>query len=165
MDDKNISDLLQRLTQKKSDNDTKICKVLSVDGHLCDCEPIDGTADVLDVRLQTSSASGALIVPAIDSFVIIEFINKTQAYVAMCSEVEEIIFLGGDNGGVVKVSDLVDKLNNLENDLNTLKNIMTTWVPVLGDGGTALKSLITTWAADTLTPTTESELENDKFKH
>ncbi len=163
--DNNIADLFKIITQERVSTKPVIAEVIEVNGHLCDCDPIDDSGTLFDVRLQTSDDSGVLIVPKVGSKVIVTMVNTTLGYVSCYGEVEEIIFLNGDNGGVVKVSDLVTKLNNLENDINNLKSLIGAWVPVLGDGGTALKTALTTWFGDPLTPTTESELENDKFKH
>jgi phage baseplate assembly protein gpV len=76
-----------------------------------------------------------------------------------------IEFNGGSNNGLVKVAALVTKLNNLENDLNNLKTVFTSWTPVPNDGGAALKAGVTTYAAASLTPTVQANLEDVKVKH
>ena len=68
-------------------------------------------------------------------------------------------------GGLVKVMELVGKLNNLEYDLNTLKQIFIAWVIAPGDGGAALKALAASWAADPLTASTDTELKNENVTH
>lgn len=79
----------------------------------------------------------------------------------------EIKLNGGSNGGVPKVDPLVQKINALENKLNNLINaIVTTWVTAPGDGGAALKVLISTLYSTTLAPTIQTnktEIENNKF--
>lgn len=126
---------------------------------------VDG-AEIEDVRLQqVKNATGWLVVPAIGSNVIVDFTDNTTAHVATYSEVEEIIYQNGSNGGMVKVSELVGKLNTLENDLNTLKTAFISWVPVVNDGGLALKAISATWASQTITTTVVADLENEKIKH
>jgi hypothetical protein len=147
-----------------------VCTVISVDMNekTIEAKPLDGSARYLSVKLQTNPASGALYIPKVDSFVIVEQTSTSTAYVALWSELEEIVFFDGENKGMVKVSELVEKLNTVENDLNTLKNLFATWITVPNDGGAALKTLATittTWATDTLTPTQVNDLENDKIKH
>ena len=53
------------------------------------------------------------------------------------------VFNGGDLGGLINVADLTDRLNTIEKDINNLKSVMSSWVPVSQDGGAALKSAVT----------------------
>lgn len=76
-----------------------------------------------------------------------------------------VTFNGGKLGGLVRVEDLTKRLNIIENDINALKAIFSGWVPVAQDGGAALKSAVSTWAGDRLTPTTRNDYENEKVKH
>ena len=79
---------------------------------------------------------------------------------------EDGIELNGSNyGGVVKVGDLVDKINTIERDINKLKLAFSTWVTVPNDGGAALKAAAATWYAAQLAITTSSELENTTLSH
>ena len=74
-------------------------------------------------------------------------------------------FNDGSNAGLVKVADLKTKLNNIENKINALINIFTTWTPLSGDGGAALKTLLATWVATELTDTLQEDIENTAVKH
>lgn len=77
-----------------------------------------------------------------------------------------VTFNGGDFGGLVKVGDLTNRLNIIENDINLLKAIFSTgWIPVAQDGGAALKSAAYSWASSQLTPTQRGGIENSKVKH
>lgn len=78
---------------------------------------------------------------------------------------KEIELNGGNNKGLVKVLKAVEKINAIEDDLNTVKTVFTTWTPVAQDGGAALKGAISSWAGQQLSKTTQSDLENDKVKH
>lgn len=77
----------------------------------------------------------------------------------------EVLFNEGKNGGLINITDLVKKMNALEDDLNSLKNLFKTWVPAPSDGGTALKTLVSTWFSKTLSKTTKSSIEDVKVKH
>jgi hypothetical protein len=154
-----------------------LCRVVSVDSNdrTCEVEPLNGNASLYDVRFQAEigMTEGIYVEPAVDSTVLVAFINNTQAAVIQYSEVDNIyidtsgdtIFNGGNNGGMVKVADLVTKLNNIENDLNTVKAAFSGWTPVPNDGGASLKTATAVWAANTLTLTTQNDLKNDKVKH
>jgi hypothetical protein len=78
---------------------------------------------------------------------------------------DTIIGNGGDNGGLAIVSELVKRLNNIENDVNNLKTAFTTWVPTPMDGGLALKVASAAWFGSVLSPTVDVEIEDKKFKH
>lgn len=77
-----------------------------------------------------------------------------------------IVFNGGDNNGMVKIQELVDKINAIEDDLNSLKAVFSTaWTVAPNDGGAALKGAATGWSNQKFVKTQKSELENTKVKH
>ena len=78
---------------------------------------------------------------------------------------EGIVLNGGGLGGTVKVEQLTQHINTIENDINTLKKVFSAWTAVPNDGGTALKLATTTWAASPLTLTQRGDYENEKVKH
>lgn len=142
--------------------------------RICDFTPIGDEADRFDVRLQSAESQtlGLVLIPKEGSFIIISFMNRTQAFVSLTSELEKVLvdtdlfqFNGGDNDGLVKIGDLIAKLNNLENDINNLKSIFSAWAPVANDGGAALKGLLATYSGDTFVPTLQTELEDTKVTH
>lgn len=147
--------------------ESSACTVKNIDTTkmVCDCTPLDGSADFLDVRLNANYTKGFTLIPKDGSIVIVTQLSDATAYVSMVSEVDEIYLAGEDNGGLVKVQDLVSKMNTIENDINTLKTIFSAWTPVPSDGGAALKLAAATWYAQTLTPTQVSELENKTVLH
>ena len=112
-------------------------------------------------------------VPAKDSLVLCAIVENEPAQVVILWTEKfekivissEIIFNEGKNDGLVKINQLVSKLNKLEQELNDLKNIFAVWTPQAGDGGAVLKAAVSTWAAQKLSKTTKSELEDDKIKH
>lgn len=78
---------------------------------------------------------------------------------------EGITLNGGGFGGTVKVEQLTEHINAIENDINELKNIFSAWVAVPQDGGAALSALTVNWAGNLLTPTQRGDYENEKVKH
>jgi hypothetical protein len=76
---------------------------------------------------------------------------------------DNIIFNNGTLGGLVIVQNNVDRLNKIENDINSLKNVFSGWTPVPNDGGAALKSAASTWFSQQLTPTQKTDIENTKI--
>lgn len=76
-----------------------------------------------------------------------------------------IILNGGSFGGMVKVEQLTERINAIENDINQLKTVFSGWVPVPQDGGAALSAASVAWAGSLLTLTGRSDVENEKVKH
>lgn len=75
-----------------------------------------------------------------------------------------IVLNGGSLGGLVKVKELTDRLNAIENDINSLKSVFTGWTPAPQDGGAALKGSVSSWAGQRLTLTKQGDYENEKVK-
>lgn len=73
---------------------------------------------------------------------------------------------GSNNSFMMKIDQVVSKLNRVENALNALKQVLTVWVPVPMDGGAVLKAAVTSWAAQLIQPITNTnDLKDDKIKH
>lgn len=159
--------------------------VVSVDktARTCVVTPISGKSDtnIEDVGLMPERNDGEFKIPAVGSTVGVTMSTQVAPYIFSWSDLAEwylvigtttidvlagtIKFGDGSFLGLVKVSDLTTKLNAIENDINTLKNVFATWAPVANDGGAALKVAAATWYGDTLTPTNQSEIENENITH
>jgi hypothetical protein len=61
------------------------------------------------------------------------------------------------------INKLVAKINVLEQDLNSLKTAFTSWVPVVNDGGAALKTITGSWSAQTITQTVVDDIKDEKI--
>lgn len=142
--------------------DTGVARNVDAAHGVCDVE-IEGKAPA-EGALIGNAESGVMVVPKDGSVVAVVWVSKTTAVVVMVAEVEEIRLMGGQLGGLVKVEELVKKLNAVEKDLNSLKQVFKGWVPVSQDGGAALKTAAATWATRQLTETQKSDIENEKVK-
>jgi hypothetical protein len=141
-----------------------ICKVTSVDSPTCVCSPVDGSADIEDVRLKAGDGDGVLFIPVIGSVVIVQLINDVEGYVSMFSDVDSIQLLDGSFGGLTKTQELKTQLDKTNEVVQIIHNVLTTWSPVSNDGGAALKAA----AIAALTGKTEgdfSNIESDKITH
>jgi len=164
-----IKEIIRELSESGEQVYSLVCKVLSVDetNRTCEVEPIDGSAGIPETRLQANINlnSGFILFPAIDSHVVVCFLNKNAAFVALFSEVDKVHLRGDQLGGLIKVEDLVTRLNNVENDLNDLKTVFNSWTPVSQDGGAALKTAAGTWFGSQIETTEKSHIENTNVNH
>ena len=108
-----------------------------------------------------------ITVPTVGSRVLLGLLeNKRQATFLLFAEViEERRINGNALGGLVMASPILAKLNTLEAQINQLKGLLSSWVPVPNDGGLALKVATGTWAGQALTPTTLTDIANPRVSH
>jgi hypothetical protein len=170
----NKSDIIKSLREiTKSNSYSKTCEVIQIDtsSNTCDVAPVDGSAHIPNVRLNTSQ-TGYLIIPKEGSLVDITFTDPDNAFVSMFSEVDDIkikvsneIHLNGDGlGGLIKISDLVGKLNDIEDLVNNLlTTLQSTTIPLAPSGTYPFAPLYATFQM--LVNTQVNDIENDKVKH
>lgn len=152
-------------------------KTVDLNERTCVVSPTDAGPDVYDVYLEADSGSstnkGFFVVPAVNSIVIISFINKEEAFISAWTEIDKVIttqaewvFNDGTNGGLTKLQELTNRLNEYETLFNQLKTDLTTWVPAPSDGGTALKTVLTSgFLTKTIPSSNKSDFENEDVKH
>lgn len=178
-----IHQKLKDITHRE--NDTMIAIVKEVDS---DAGTIDVDVDGLvfyEVQLRSivkDGVKGIKILPKKDSVVIVERIGKSnELFVTMFSEIDSIVweienmkyfvdkdgfvFNDGNNKGMVKMPEMVQQMNKIEDDINNLKTAITGWTPVPNDGGAAFKAAAAAWSAQQLVKTVDTDIENTKVKH
>ena len=169
-DTQDIGDLIRSLAKTGDEVYSLPCSVVSINGDLAELKPLNGDANLLDVKL-LAGASGTplLITPVIDSVVIATFLSKDTAFISIYSEIESIKLRGDQFGGLVKVEELTNKISALEtklNDLITKYNShihITTATVALGPPGVIFP---VTTAETPIAPTTQrADLENIEVKH
>lgn len=143
------------------------CEVKSVDeaGRVCTVIALSGkVGSEFTARLMASVDDGILAVPVVGSTVVVSSSDFTTGCIVQYSEVEKIVLRGGDLGGLVKVISLTDRLNKIENKLNSLLlkyNTHTHNVTAVGSPtGPGLNP-----ETGSLTPTQRGDIENDKISH
>ncbi len=164
----NIAGAIQSLAnqgQSVSNKGIKVAKVQSVTANTCDVELLDSGFDITGVRLQAETQDGFLCVPAIDSMVIIAPIDDFEYVVVMFSQLDSIKMLDGSYGGLIKISDLITKLNNLENKVNSIITTFNAHVHTGVTTGGGSSAISPTPITGTLTPTQIADIENDLITH
>lgn len=151
-------------------------EVKSVEGESCTVDVAGLEIDEVRLTAVNDGADGKLLLtPKEGSIVLLADMSggtlRDLAVVGFTNvekieaTIGQITLNGGDNGGLVNIKDLTNKLNNLEKDINKLKQAFTTWVPVPQDGGSSLKAGVASWAAQQLVQTQVSDIEDDKITH
>lgn len=139
----------------------------------CTFVPAGDDAERPNVRLQAinSSTEGIVAIPKVGSSVAVSFVNKNTGFVCLTSEVDKILidtdlieFNGGENGGLVKAGELVSKVNNLENKVNTMIGLFNSHTHIASSFG-APTTPPPTLVTGTLTLTLNTDLESTEVKH
>lgn len=168
---KNIGDIIREIVKDGSEIYSLPCKVMEVNGEEADLAPLNGDATILGVKLIAgSSGTPLLITPAVDSVVIATFTSKDTAFISLYSEIEEIQLRGDQYGGLIKIEDLVNKINAIENKINalvtTFNSHVHTTAPFTPIAGSPIPTSPTATPETPITPTTQrSDLENEQVKH
>lgn len=153
-------------------------RVESVGEETCSVKIADRIV-INDVRLNASAdgnADNILIKPTVGSMVMMADLSGGELrslVVIAFSELDtftvkfagDVVIDEGKNEGLVKVVELTKKLNAIEEDINSLKQVFSSWPPIVYDGGASLKAASASWAAQPLKSTTKEDIENPKIKH
>ena len=154
-----MSDLAQKIQElagTRNQDEVKLYQAIvnSVDTtkRTCNVTTITGNATLsFDAQLMAGVADGVLIIPEIESYVFVLKSKYTIPFVILYSDIDSVSFMGGEFGGIVKVAELVKKINDLEKRLNEI----AIW------SGTVSPPLI----SNPLILTKRADLENTSVKH
>jgi len=138
-------ELRQALQQKYGEKPvTVLGSISAVDETTKTCDLDDDGFMMYGIRLQcvTDAVSGILKVPKVGAQALAVKIEDGDGFLLLdCAEYEKIIINGGNNGGLINIESLVEKINAIEKDINNLKDVFSkSWTPVAQDGGAALKT-------------------------
>lgn len=167
-DSAKISQALRELVLrgKQSIDNLIICTVVSVDGVTCVCQPLDEDEAEINARLASENSDSLfLLTPSIDSIVgLIPFDDSdaSEYLVVLYSAIESIKLRGDQFGGLIKIEELVDKINTIEDKVNDIINAYNAHThPETGSTTSPTTSLI----VGTITNTTVNDLENENVQH
>jgi galactitol-specific phosphotransferase system IIB component len=175
-----IRDAIMQLAGTKNVDPVKVYsgEVQSVneDNRTCDVLVISADAEYTlpNCQLSASNNDGFILIPEIDSDVVVIETVRSGRYLLLTSDVQkvisnqsEFIINEGENGGVPIAQKVTDRLNDIENKLNTFISIFNahthTSPPAPVNPVTTTPS--TSPMTQTVTVTKSSQLENTKFKH
>lgn len=132
--------------------------------------------------LMADTDDGILIIPSDDSTVKVLYSRLNAATVIQYSAIDSIYYITGNtickiygsgielNGvsydGIMKIAPSITAWNNLQKDINKLKEAFAAWTPVSNDGGAALKAQLSAlYPAAEIPVTQQSDIENTTVKH
>lgn len=182
----NIKKAIQQMAGKDL-MQTYLCKVVSVDNHTCDCEPVSGGANFLDVRLRSildNGTGGIILKPKVDSIVIIGLLenNEATAFVIAYSDIDELYFksdggmtfevkkdvvkINGDQQGNILIeSKLKSELDKVNQILNALKQVCSVPINEPGNGSPSAFQAGLNTALSSLQIPSYQNISNTKVKH
>lgn len=186
--DRSIRETIQQMAgtfgQDKVDLNVAVVKSVDEDKSTCVVliKGINQSVEVPNVNLQVGVCDGLQIIPVVGSEVLVITSTYNQSYIVQYSDVDKFYLQVGDSemtinndgtmqlndgsyNGLVKVQELTQKLNDIENDINALKTAFSGWTPIPNDGGAALKAATGSWYGQQLQPTQQQDIENDKITH
>lgn len=154
------------LMAKDGEMKTILCTVSDINesDRTCTCSPINGDADILEVRLQSTVGGGVYLKPVEGSLVLVIMANDTLGFVVLTSELEEVVFFDGTFNGLVKADTLKSELDKTNAVVQAIVDSLKNWTVVPTDGGAALKAFFTT-TLGIKTVGDFSDIKNEKVKH
>jgi len=202
MSDRAIQTAVQKIagTFKRDTVSLLDCEVVSVDENKATCVVKtvsgDSSIEIPDVLLQGAICDGLLIIPTVGSSVKVLQSIYTNPFVVLYSDIDKFYLQVGDSSmtffdkkqsdgsiinlndgsfkGLVKVDELVKKLNALEDDLNkykqALQTLLTTTVNEPGNGlpsafQIALNAGLSSYYSQQFIDTKADDLQNKEITH
>ena len=131
----------------------QVCEVVSVNTNSRTAKVVFNGVEY-DVQLAPAIGDQLLQIPEVGSTVFV-----INGIIVGYSDLSELWLRGNQFEGLVKVSDLVTKLNNLENKVNTILSSYNTHTHA-SSGAPPVPTI-----TGTLTPTQQTDIENPNVKH
>lgn len=119
-----VSELIKKIAGGKQPCLNGVVK--SVDKQEMTCEVGFGDEDSIVASLVVGDKKRGIVqIPKLGSNVLVLFQGLSVGFVLIVDEVEEIVINGGENGGLVKVEELKEWMQNVESDLISLKTLLS----------------------------------------
>jgi hypothetical protein len=160
---------IQELAGTRNQDEVKLyqCNVNSIDlsKRTANVTTITGTANLtFDALLTAGISDGFVVTPEIGSMVYVLMSKYTLPFIITFSDIIQFDIMGGEFGGLVKVVELTQKLNNLENKVNEIISTFGTHTHnVIAVGSPTAPT--TTPIAGNLTISQREDIENVNVRH
>lgn len=165
-DTENIGDLIRKLAKTDEELYSLPCKVVEVSGEVAEVAPLNGDANILDVKITSGASSTPLLItPLKDSVVIVTFLSKDTAFISLYSEIETIQLRGDQYGGLIKIEELKTNLDKLTARVDGIIDAINNGVAIPQDGGVGLQNTIKASLSTLIDKEDFTGIENDLIKH
>jgi len=93
-----LRELLKEVLRDNEEMYSKVCTVETVNGLICDCVPVDGSAPILEVRLASNEEAENYfaVIPKVGSQIIVTFLTKDVAFVSLVTDPEKLVYVNDD---------------------------------------------------------------------
>lgn len=117
----NIRDLIRHLADDNELRYSVLATVIHVDksAKTIDCEPLDNSAELLDIRLQADTGKGMVLFPVVGSLVVVSFLSKDDGFVSMFSQVETLSIETERESLKTLLEDMLTQMANLKVTTNS----------------------------------------------
>ena len=187
MSERTIKDVIRGLSGVNLDQVTIVsADVVSVDevSRTCTVTTTGSkeTVTLEGVQLMASVDDGMLMIPVIDSTVLVAYSTYNRSFICLYSAISKVYFITGNSsyqmidgkstfndgsyGGMVQVANLVTKLNNLENVVNDFVTKFNSHTHALAlSSGTGTSAPTVTPEPTVLVATQRADIENTTVVH
>jgi hypothetical protein len=143
--------------------------VVDVSDRVVEVEPLNGSAN-FPAQLQATPGadSGFVVIPTKGSFVVAVFLGPANAFVVGFSDFDVIELGGSENGNVAIITKMADEIQKLTDQINAIRNALSSAPVVPADGGAAFKAgIVASISAVPFIPPnfTDETVGNEKVKH
>ena len=114
-----------------------ICKDVDKVKRTCTFLPAGDDAERFDIRFQSlmGSDKGWVVIPVEGSAITVTFVNKSTGFVSLTEDIEQIIYQGGNNGGLINIEVLKAELAKNNAILQAILSILGgAPIPEAGNG-------------------------------
>ncbi|MBC7382249.1 MAG: hypothetical protein H7296_04545 [Bacteroidia bacterium] len=159
-----LKEAIQELAGTRNQDEVKLYQAIvnsvDIEKRNCNVTTVTGNATLtFDAMLTAGVSDGIIVIPQVDSFVFVLKSKYTIPFVVLYSDIEKLVLKGGEFGGFVKVIELTQKINNLENKVNELITIFN------AHSHSALNVPTSSIISSQLIPTERAEIENQNITH
>lgn len=170
-----IQEIIRKLSGVNQFNNTTLYEAIVTGVDLSErtiqCTTNGGIeVDDMSISMMTTIGDGSYLIPRIGSTIYIMINPMINPFVIQYGETESVVLTATDKitmnsnefGGLIKIQELTDKINNLENALNNLITLYNAHIhPVAGASTGPTVSTDT----DIITITTTTDIENPDIVH
>lgn len=159
-----IHDLIKSLAGTRGDDKLMLLQgeVKSVDlnNQICEVETLSGTATLLfECMLNSGVSDGVIYEPVVGSDVYFLASKSSQPFIVQYSDIKSISLLGDEFGGLIKIDELVKKINNLEDKIKDIILKFNTHSHPSNGAPSGVQII------DNVVKTKKSDLENTSVTH